>query len=87
MLPTQIGIETRGGGGNARNGRGIQRGGPRPPLRPQGRIGKRNAPVLKDGEVSPLTFPIIATGDRQSAADTGRRPGPVHETPGARTTS
>ena len=32
-----------------------------------------------------LTFPIIAIGDRQLAADTGRRPGPVRETPGART--
>ena len=51
MLPTQIGIERREGGGNARNGRGFQRGGLRPPLRPPGRIGKRNAPVLKDGEV------------------------------------
>jgi len=51
MLPTQIGIERREGGGNARNGRGFQRGGLRPPLRPPGRIGNRNAPVLKDGEV------------------------------------
>ena len=47
-------LERREGGGNARNGRGIQRGGGlRPSLRPQGGIGKRNAPVLKDGEVSP----------------------------------
>jgi hypothetical protein len=51
MLRPQTEIETREGGGNARNCRGFQRGGPRPPLRPQGRIGKRNAPVLKDGEV------------------------------------
>jgi len=56
-----------------------------PPLRPSGQIGIRNAPVHKHGEVSPLTFPIIATGDRQLAADTGRRPGPVSGTPGART--
>jgi len=80
--------ETREGGGNARNGRGFQRaGGLRAPFatartdrkaecpRPAGRSG-----------LSPLTFPIIATGDHQLAADTGGRPGPVPETPGARTT-
>ena len=58
-------IEIREGGGNARNGRGFQRGGPRPPLRPQGRIGKRDAPVLEDGEVFPCDISIIA--DRRSS--------------------
>jgi hypothetical protein len=51
------------------------------PLRPQGRIGKRNAPVLKDGEVSPLAFAIVATGDRQLAADTGECPAPSARRP------
>ena len=52
-----------------------------PPLRPQGRIGKRNAPVLKSGEVSAVTFALIASGDRQLAADTGGCPAPSARRP------